>query len=457
MYRHEWISLRLFQAFVGDSTDDAWLQRLLEPSASDDASWLAEGASCVTGWTRRPPKQALRHPAAAGPGHGLAGPHPSPFAGHAGRGRKGRRRWLGAKVRTSAANNWPNLLKAVDADWNELRHTQTAAVEAYWQFPHGLPVTVRHGASERPESPGVCSNTPCAPARDWCDDPLHAPVPAQPDARRPPLLQPHRQKRAEQGRRTIPSSPIRRDTGALNQTLDEHLLGVTKHAGVINHALPGFEHHLPRLARHKGLRKRSQDARFRWQDRATDTAAAMRERAARQGAFIVNMASTGCGKTLANARIMNALADPLKGMRCAFALGLRTLTLQTGRAFRDLLGLSDAELAIKVGGAASRELFEFHERQAEQSGSASSQSLLPEDGHVLFEGNAEHPLLQRLSRDAQVRSLLAAPLLVCTVDHLTPATESQRGGRQIAPMLRLLSGDLVLDEPTTSTSTICRP
>jgi CRISPR-associated endonuclease/helicase Cas3 len=43
--------------------------------------------------------------------------------------------------------------------------------------------------------------------------------------------------------------------------------------------------------------------------------------------------------------------------------------------------------------------------------------------------------------------LISAPLLVCTIDHLTPATESQRGGRQIAPMLRLLSGDLVLDEP----------
>ncbi|MDD2846809.1 MAG: type I-F CRISPR-associated helicase Cas3, partial [Rhodoferax sp.] len=43
--------------------------------------------------------------------------------------------------------------------------------------------------------------------------------------------------------------------------------------------------------------------------------------------------------------------------------------------------------------------------------------------------------------------LLAAPLLVCTIDHLVPATESQRGGRQIAPMLPLMSSDLVLDEP----------
>ena len=38
-------------------------------------------------------------------------------------------------------------------------------------------------------------------------------------------------------------------------------------------------------------------------------------------------------------------------------------------------------------------------------------------------------------------------MLACTVDHLTPATESLRGGRQIAPMLRLMTSDLVLDEP----------
>jgi len=168
---------------------------------------------------------------------------------------------------------------------------------------------------------------------------------------------------------------------------------------------------------------------------------------ASQGGFIVNMASTGCGKTLGNARIMNALADPGVGMRCAFAIGLRTLTLQTGRVFQNDLGLGDDQLAIKVGGAASRALFEYWEAQAEATGSASRQALLDEGGQVLFDGNDQHPLLQRLTDDAQVRSLIAAPVLACTVDHLTPATESLRGGRQIAPMLRLMTGDLVLDEP----------
>ena len=235
------------------------------------------------------------------------------------------------------------------------------------------------------------------------------------------------------------------------QPLDEHLLGVAKRGKFILRELPNLQAGLPHLGRHKGLTKRSVDRRYAWQDSATDTARSMRERAATQGAFIVNMASTGCGKTLANAKIMNALADPSKGLRCAFALGLRTLTLQTGRNYRDLLNLNEDSLAVSVGGAASRALFEYYESLAEEDGSASQQALFPEDSDaaVLFEGHKDHRLLPVSDQDQQaryMRSLIQAPVLVCTVDHLTPATESQRGGRQIGPMLRLMSSDLVLDE-----------
>ncbi|NEX23058.1 type I-F CRISPR-associated helicase Cas3 [Thiorhodococcus mannitoliphagus] len=223
---------------------------------------------------------------------------------------------------------------------------------------------------------------------------------------------------------------------------------MAQHASQIARFLPRFEQHLPRLGKHRRLKQRAQHERFRWQDKSAEAAASMRERSREHGAFIVNMASTCCGKTLANARIMYALAEPSQCMRCAFALGLRTLTLQTGKAFSDLLGLGDDDLAIRVGGSASRVLFEHHEAQAEATGSASRQALLDEDTHVLCEGQTDqHPLLRRALADPNVRKLLVAPLLVCTIDHLTPATESQRGGRQIAPMLRLMSGDLVLDEP----------
>src|SRR5690625_4585353 len=99
------------------------------------------------------------------------------------------------------------------------------------------------------------------------------------------------------------------------------------------------------------------------------------------------MASTGCGKTLANARIMYALAQPEQGARFTVALGLRTLTLQTGQAYKaQRMFLDDDQLAVRVGGAASKALFEFYRQKAEETGSESIQDLMDEDGGVLYEG-----------------------------------------------------------------------
>jgi len=451
-YRHEWVSLRLFQAFVGNAADDrSWLQRLIAPSAADEASWLdrllrdgLDQQAC-----EQPPFAHLP-PLARAVGWLVLTHHRLPVQPP----RSDDPPWLGAKRTSFRSGDLDDLLRRIDCRWNELpTTTDQKVIAAYWTFPHGLPVTTpawRKRAARFAER--LLERTAHPDWRDWLDDAyvMHL-------SRMSLMLADHHYSSLTETSDRVKGEanyPLHANTcfdkagrRILNQPLDEHLLGVEQHAGAVVHALPDFAAKLPRLCRHKGLRARSADARFRWQNHATDTAAGMRERAARQGAFIVNMASTGCGKTLANARIMNALADPALGLRCAFAMGLRTLTLQTGRAFRELLTLDDEDLAIQVGGAANRELFEHYAALAEQSGSASSQALLPEDGHVRFDGNAEHPLLQRLTPDPQSRKLLAAPMLVCTIDHLTPATESQRGGRQIVPMLRLMSGDLVLDEP----------
>jgi len=60
------------------------------------------------------------------------------------------------------------------------------------------------------------------------------------------------------------------------------------------------------------------------------------------------MASTGKGKTLANAKIMYALGGGTGRKRFCVALGLRTLTLQTGREYRKKIKLNEEELAIAV-------------------------------------------------------------------------------------------------------------
>ncbi|MFZ4962786.1 type I-F CRISPR-associated helicase Cas3f [Pseudomonas sp. Mn2068] len=451
LYRHEWVSLRLFLAFVGQDPDAVWLQRLIQPSEQDDATWLAADRYRRDGLDEEalPPFRDLPPLAAAiawlvVTHHRLPVlPVYHPVEGH--------QLSLGSRSRSFSPQRLDNLLEGVTHDWNEIKRPATEAeIGPYWQIKGTLPVVLpkwrAQAAKVATHLLALCGK---AGKGDWLANPyvMHL-------ARMSLMLADHHYSalpahsaQRVQGDRGYPVFANTDKDGSLKQALDEHLLGVARFTATVVHGLPGFERYLPRLANHRGLRKRSKVERFRWQDKAADAAAGLRTQAREQGAFIVNMASTGCGKTLANARIMYALADPQQGMRCTFALGLRTLTQQTGASYRQDLHLKDDELAIRVGGAASRKLFEFYQSQAETTGSASTQALIDEDSHVLYEGQiADHGLLAKAMDNADIRSLLSAPMLVCTIDHLMPATEAQRAGRQIAPMLRLLSSDLVLDE-----------
>ena len=487
-YRHEWVSVRLFQAFVGQDDDAGWLQRLAAHADADadaqalEAEWLdhAGGRLLRDGLDEPQAQQHLpfaRLPPLAQAVAWLVFTHhrlpclpvekSQDVDPHDTEDERRIHHRFGARPRFLNSNVVDDMLLRISADWNEPRErTEPSTVQAHWHFPHGLPVTQpawRKQAGRYARKLLELSQT--AGQGTVLHDPFamhvarlclmladhHYSSLTDPAARAPHLSKDYplyANTRSNYYQNNSCSRLMdKRQSPLLNQTLDEHLLGVQAHATLVARSLPSLTRSLPALKNHKPLKKRSADPRFAWQDKAADLAASVSARAAHGGAFIVNMASTGCGKTLGNARIMNALADPATGLRCAFAMGLRTLTLQTGRVFQNDLQLSDEQLAIQVGGAASRALFEYWEQQAEATGSASGQALLDEAGTVLYEGNDQHPLLQRLTDDAKAHALIAAPLLVCTVDHLTPATESLRGGRQIAPMLRLLTSDLVLDEP----------
>ena len=406
-YRHEWVSVRVFQAFVGADDDAGWLQRLAvcaEPDADPkafEALWLEKGRLLRDGldtqeaadgplgthnpFQRLPPlaqavawlvlthhrlpcKPVLRQTGVAGDDDEDKDSDTS--------------RWhrFGRKPAFLNANDLKAVLAQVHADWNEPRGVADAAkLKAYWKFAHGLPVRElpwRKQAARYARK--LLDLAPHYPQGAALHDPFtmhisrmclmladHHYSSIEDEARR----KPYRNAAYPLHANTLKKSSAQRLMNGLkppffNQTLDEHLLGVQAHASLITHSLPTLARSLPALQNHKGLKKRNSTPRFQWQDKAADLAASVRSRAANQGAFIVNMASTGCGKTLGNARIMNALADPALGMRCAFAIGLRTLTLQTGRSFQHDLGLNDEQLAIKVGGAASRALFEYWEQQA---------------------------------------------------------------------------------------------
>ena len=464
-YRHEWVSLRLFLAFVGKDDDAGWLARMTSEHEGSEAEWTSSGRYLRDGLDEGIVPYPFRSlatqaPLAAAIGWLIVTHHRLPLIPVS--KDDGSQAWLGKRAGRFEQTWLDAPLAGVACDWNEIdQHSTPAHAGPYWQLAGELPAVLSPWRTQARRVAKALLELKSRRNADWLGNPyvMHL-------ARLCLMLADHHYSSITDEVRRQPyrnaGYPLyantskndswkrlsdKRQRPIFNQTLDEHLLGVQAHATLVARSLPTLARSLPALQNHKGLKKRNTNARFQWQDKAADLAASVRHRAASQGAFIVNMASTGCGKTLGNARIMNALADPATGLRCAFAIGLRTLTLQTGRVFQNDLGLSDDQLAIQVGGTASRALFEYWEQQAEASGSASSQALFDEGGQVLFEGNDQHPLLQRLTDDARVRALIAAPLLVCTVDHLTPATESLRGGRQIAPMLRLMTGDLVLDEP----------
>ncbi len=436
-YRHEWISLRLFQAFVGGEADRAWLQRLAQLSAEDQDAWiqglLRDGVDTEAG----APFPSMP-PLAAAIGWLVVTHHRLP-------------QWpRGDKDTGFHSDHLATFPSIVTADWNQDTDRQTEEGPAdYWHFAHALPMATERWRRRARHLAGRLLNRLEHHDQSWLDNPylMHTARMALmlADHHYSSLTDPGERLRGQSGYPLYANTHPQ--TGGLKQPLDEHLLGVEADTRAITRSLPSMNTALPRLARHKGFRKRSADRRFAWQDGAFDLAAFLRASTAERGFFGVNMASTGYGKTLANGRIAYALAEPERGARFSVALGLRTLTLQTGEAFRTLLGLGKDELAIRVGGSGSRELFDYFAEQAAETGSASSQRLMEEDGHVFFEGDFEnHPVLRRLKRDPGVRALLSAPVLVSTVDHLTPATEGTRGGRQIAPMLRLMSSDLILDE-----------
>lgn len=459
LFRHEWVSLRLFLAFVGRDDDEDWLQRLADPDASDEQDWIAPGRYQCDGLdtahyqcgelnVAHPyPFQDLP-PLAAAISWLVVTHHRLPVVPVD--NEDGTQACLGKRAR-HFNQIWLDIpLAQVGHDWNETRQqAEPARVKRYWQPAGELPVVELKWRAKAARLARRLLALRQRRQHGWLANPyvMHL-------ARLSLMLADHYYSSLSKGSPLCVKGGGRTQlyantdhNGNLKQPLDEHLLGVARDTGLIAYALPGFEYHLPRLAQHRGLRKRSGNTRFTWQDKATDAAVSLRETAREYGAFIVNMASTGCGKTLANARILYALADIRKGVRMSYALGLRTLTLQTGRSYCDDLNLKKEELAILVGGSASRTLFEFYEQKAEEQGSASTQELIEEDGHVLYEGNtADHPLLSRALHDPNIHKLLSAPMLVCTVDHLVPATESLRAGRQIAPLLRLMSADLVLDE-----------
>ncbi len=438
--RHEWVSLALLTALInGEQKDAGWLKRLADGDI-DESAFKASNLS-------KNPMTDL--PEAAGLVAWLVVIHhklPINWSDT--------NRW-----KDESAKDLQKTLKRITAEWGYQNAEET---QKCFQFPNGLPSQSKPWLKQLQK--WAAKLLICLPRLEqamvdgsWRVVLHHA--------RLSLMLGDHHY--SSQPADTAWNSTLAlyantdSKTKQLKQKLDEHLLGVAKNALITTHLLPKFEGEPPAVYDVKRLKQKSADKRFQWQDNAVAKIKAWKTQEAlteqRYGFYTVNMAGTGCGKTLANAKIMQALSKDGDSLRYALALGLRTLTLQTGDEYRHRIGLDDSELAVLIGSRAIMELHSQNHKQQgtheEQSGGSESAQELWEDNQVDFD--IPDNTLSALSTvwtdrsgniDQRKQKFLYAPVLACTIDHLMAATETTRGGRYILPCLRLMSSDLVIDE-----------
>jgi len=239
-----------------------------------------------------------------------------------------------------------------------------------------------------------------------------------------------------------------RKAGGMAAPLERHLFQVGREAGQFAMQLFRLRQDMPVVpasAIPAALRPDEQAPElFRWQHAIVEKIKAQRRNSIGGGGFFgLVMAGTGSGKTRGCAAIMAALGETL---RYTVALGLRSLTRQTGDAYRTQLELQDERyLAVLIGASLDKRV----EQECAQQGSESAAAIGAWDTTVAGEWDVDQPLPERISalggKRPGNRLLLAAPILVCTVDHLVTAADPRRS-YHLLPLIRLLSADVVLDE-----------
>ncbi|CAB1275385.1 P-loop NTPase family protein [Candidatus Nitrosacidococcus tergens] len=252
--------------------------------------------------------------------------------------------------------------------------------------------------------------------------------------------------------------------GYLRQTLASHLERVGRLAG------RGFNH-LSQLQQNRNtktieysppsLKSPITVDAFKWQQEAERKLLKV-ENLDQSGFFGLIIAETGSGKTRGNARILAALHKH-ENYRFTVALGLRTLTLQTGDEYRHDLGFgslneSEDQCAVMVGGALTIALHELEKEQenidsnvTEQEQSGRESSELDDDFYEglsgVFDYDPDSPWPEELNapNNSKLNHLLQVPILICTVDHLMPFIQSQKASAALLGF-RLAGSDLIIDE-----------
>ncbi|MDB2614328.1 type I-F CRISPR-associated helicase Cas3f [Chlamydiales bacterium] len=436
-FRHEWISLILFKQFVGESSDKEWLERLTQISPEDEKKFLCNFP--------KDKEELKKYPLKGLPnlakfiGWLILSHHRLPVSRH------------NEAPRLNNIDNWMEGNR-FSVSWNSPDWDNKDWKNKHWKdmetFPFGTPIKSSKWRAFAKVRARRALRYYDILDHNWFNDRFSMHL-----MRLSLMLSDHHYsagdaKTLHQDETYQAYANTDKKSRTLKQKLDEHNIGVAKNAYKIAKRIPKMRKMLPAISNRKEFKKRSKTVKFLWQDQSYDLACELKDASSEYGFFGINLASTGCGKTLANAKIMYGLADESIGCRFSIALGLRVLTLQTGDALKKRLSLKSEDIAVMIGSQSVRQLHELNNIKEQEEEEEEEEEDLIADAEVVYEGNLDDGLLSEWIKPSEkLRKIISSPILVSTIDHLIGATEGCRGGKQIAPILRLLTSDLVLDEP----------
>lgn len=228
-----------------------------------------------------------------------------------------------------------------------------------------------------------------------------------------------------------------------NQTLKYHLAKISSEAKRIASGMTRSPiAPISEKTRNKLLEKAKKP--FDWQNTAAKALKPGRP------TLLLNVAATGAGKTIMNMRAAAILAGDAP-IAITTALGLRTLTLQTGDSYKKDLSMSDDEVTTIIGCLATRKLHEYEQDDENAVAPTNADERDEDEEDLLIESSGdsarEIPLyLQGFKKAESYAQILTSPVLVSTIDYVIAAGEPTRGSTHGLAMLRLMHSDLIIDE-----------
>ncbi|MDK9790066.1 type I-F CRISPR-associated helicase Cas3f [Vibrio sp. D431a] len=423
-YRHEWLSAQMFLNLVDGKTDTEWLSDLSSESFTElDRKVTSIGQNEGLDFSK-----ASKAPLAKLVSWLILSHHHLPKDN------------LHRNNDISNAENW--LSSKLDSSWNSLNHTKDCFGEREYKenlrFKHGSPFMSPTWRQEAKKVSKQCLIDLKLLDNKSVLNSFHVHM-----ARLTLMLADHAYSSSEANSSTHSAEyNVYANTdsqGCLKQHLDEHCIGVSRNSIDAAQQIAELSSTAKKLKLRSIIPKADTPKHFLWQDNAYNLACDMSKKANEFGFFGVNIASTGTGKTYANAQIMQGLSISSNGARYSVALGLRSLTIQTSDNLKESLSLKDDEIATIIGGLLPES------NQSIETGSESSSPLIA-DSSVIYQTSHVEEISGLLHNDPKITKLIKAPITVSTVDQLIGASEGISGGKQIAPLLRLLNSDLILDE-----------